>query len=176
MCPDPLGDFPWIYLVIYGGEKLVPVLVWMQDRYPGLGIKGMVMGSDRNLLGIIGNLLGIIGNLLGELWAFLWKCELIKCLIIVPFIYNSIDLIVASVELHLNASALSSPNSLTLQLTSDLIPSITIATLVDSSSTHFSLTLHSPPDRNSEPSALHQFHSGFSTEPQILLSVIQSNC
>ena len=41
-----------------------------------------------------------------------------------------------SIELHLNASTLSSLNSLTLQLTSDLIPSVTIVTLVDSSSTH----------------------------------------
>ena len=35
-CPDPLGDLPQIYLVIVGGKRLVPVLVWMQDRYPGL--------------------------------------------------------------------------------------------------------------------------------------------
>ena len=42
-----------------------------------LGIEEIVMGSD-------GNLLGIIGNLLEELCAFLWKYELIKCLIIVP--------------------------------------------------------------------------------------------
>ena len=47
-----------------------------------------------------------------------------------------IDLVGASVELRLNASALSSPNSLTLQLTSTLVLSITIPTLVDSSSTH----------------------------------------
>ena len=44
-------------------------------------INGIVMGSDRNLL-------GTIGNLLEELGAFLWKCELIKCSIIGPFIYN----------------------------------------------------------------------------------------
>ena len=47
-----------------------------------------------------------------------------------------IDLVSASVELRLNASTLSSPNSLTLQLTSTLILGITIPTLVDSGSTH----------------------------------------
>ena len=39
-------------------------------------------------------------------------------------------------ELRLNTSTLSSPNSLTIQLTSDLIPSVTIATLVDFGSTY----------------------------------------
>ena len=47
-----------------------------------------------------------------------------------------VDLVGASVELRLNGSALSSPNSLTLQLTSTLVPGITIPTLVDSGSTH----------------------------------------
>ena len=47
-----------------------------------------------------------------------------------------VNLVGASVELRLNASALSSPNSLTLQLTSTLVLGITIPTLVDSSSTH----------------------------------------
>ena len=47
-----------------------------------------------------------------------------------------VELVGASVELCLNASALSSPNSLTLQLTSTLVTGITIPTLVDSSSTH----------------------------------------
>ena len=47
-----------------------------------------------------------------------------------------IDLVGASVELHLNTSALSSPNSLTLQLTSASLLGITIPTLVDSGSTH----------------------------------------
>jgi hypothetical protein len=42
----------------------------------------------------------------------------------------------ASAELRLNASALSSPHSLILTLTSDLVPSTQIQTLVDSSSTH----------------------------------------
>ena len=46
-----------------------------------------------------------------------------------------VDLVGASAELHLNASALSSPNSLTLQLTSTLVPGINIPTLVDSGST-----------------------------------------
>ena len=48
-----------------------------------------------------------------------------------------VDLIGATAELCLNTSTLSSPNSLTLQLTSDLIPSVTIVTLVDSGSTQF---------------------------------------
>jgi hypothetical protein len=47
-----------------------------------------------------------------------------------------IDHISASVELHLNVSALSSPHSLILSLTSDLVPSTPIQTLVDSGSTH----------------------------------------
>ena len=47
-----------------------------------------------------------------------------------------IDLISATAELRLNAYTLSSPNSLTIQLTSDLIPSVTIVILVDSGSTH----------------------------------------
>ena len=47
-----------------------------------------------------------------------------------------IDFIGNTVELHLNASTLSSPNSLTIQLTSNLIPSVTLVTLVDSGSTH----------------------------------------
>ena len=45
-----------------------------------------------------------------------------------------VDLV--AVELRLNTSALSSPNSLTRQLTSTLVPGITIPTLVDSGSTH----------------------------------------
>ena len=49
-----------------------------------IGIKGILMGSGRNSLGIIGNLLGIIGNLLEELCEILWKYESIKCSIIVP--------------------------------------------------------------------------------------------
>ena len=45
-------------------------LYWYECRiiilaHMGVTMKGIVMGSDRNLLGIIGNLLGIIGNLLG---------------------------------------------------------------------------------------------------------------
>ena len=47
-----------------------------------------------------------------------------------------VELVSASAELRLNASALSSPNSLTFQLTSTLVLGITIPTLVDSSSTH----------------------------------------
>jgi hypothetical protein len=47
-----------------------------------------------------------------------------------------VDPIGASAELHLNASALSSPHSLILLLTSDLVPSTLIQTLVDSGSTH----------------------------------------
>ena len=47
-----------------------------------------------------------------------------------------IDLVGATAELRLNASALSGPNSLTLQLTSTVVPDITIPTLVDSGSTH----------------------------------------
>ena len=47
-----------------------------------------------------------------------------------------IDLVGATVELRLNTSTLSSPNSLTIPLISDLIPSVTLITLVDSSSTH----------------------------------------
>ena len=35
--------------------------------YMHIIMKVIVMGSDRNLLGIIGNLLGIIGNLLEKL-------------------------------------------------------------------------------------------------------------
>ena len=53
--------------------------------YMHVGIEEMVMGSDRKLL-------GIIGNLLEELLAFLWKYELIKCSIYVPFIYNYVFL------------------------------------------------------------------------------------
>ena len=82
--PRSIGRFS---LNIFGdlwGGKLIPVLVWMQDRYPSLYAcrnRGN-RGSDRNLL-------GIIGSLLEELWAFLWKYELIKCSIIAPFIYNN---------------------------------------------------------------------------------------
>ena len=47
-----------------------------------------------------------------------------------------VDLVGAAAELHLNTSALSSPNSLTLQVTSTLVPDIAILSLVDSSSTH----------------------------------------
>ena len=47
-----------------------------------------------------------------------------------------VDLVGATAEVCLNASALSGPNYLTLQLTSTLVPGITIPTLVDSSSTH----------------------------------------
>ena len=75
--PRSIGIFS---LNIFGdlwGEKLAPVLVWMQDRYPSLYVcrNQVNIESDRNLL-------GIIGNLLEELWAFLWNNELIKCLII----------------------------------------------------------------------------------------------
>ena len=42
----------------------------------------------------------------------------------------------AIMDLHLNASALSSPNSLTLNLSSDSIPNTRIHTLLDSGSTH----------------------------------------
>ena len=61
-----------------GGGSLS--LCWYECRtgipaYMHVGIRVIVMGSDRSLL-------VIIGNLLEELLAFLWKCELIKCLII----------------------------------------------------------------------------------------------
>ena len=77
--------FPKYIWWFVGGKGLS--LYWYECRmdilaYMRLRIKKIVMGSDKNLL-------GIIGNLLEELWAFLWKCELIKCSIIVPFIYNS---------------------------------------------------------------------------------------
>ena len=61
------------------GGKSLP-LCWYECRidipaYMHVEIKVIVMESDRNIL-------GIIGNLLEELWAFLWKGKLIKCLII----------------------------------------------------------------------------------------------
>ena len=82
--------FPeYIWWSVKGGERLL--LCWYECRmdilpYMHVWMKGMVMGSHRNLLEIIKNLL--------ELWAFLWKCELLKCLIIFPFIYNILDITV----------------------------------------------------------------------------------
>ena len=72
-CPDPLGDFPWIYLVICkgGGGKLVPVLVWMQDIYPSLYACRNQGNSDGKWYQYIGDYWKFIGGIMSifvEIW------------------------------------------------------------------------------------------------------------
>ena len=83
---------------------------------------------------------------------------------------GGVDLIGVTTELCLNISALSSPNSLILQLTSSLIPGIPILALVDSSSTHCFLdTTYTSVHKLHTTAILPQSCSGFLMESQILL-------